>query len=155
MWDTLSSKIFKTLLPKSWPYQATVCFKLPLFFSEMNSKDSRDSTTVSDLHRGQTLKILSHSRWMYPLVPLLCNIIFQKSSTRMPVKGVPVERVKPLGLLHTKGPFCPCNIIYQKSSTRMPVRGVSVQRVRPWGYYIEKVPFVLVIPSTNLLRYSL
>ena len=44
------------LSPKRWPYQATVCFNCHFFFSEINSKDIRDSTTVSDLHRDRPLR---------------------------------------------------------------------------------------------------
>ena len=145
VWDTFCSKNLNSL-PNVGLTKAQSALTVTFFFSEINSKDIRDSTTVSDLHRDGPLRY-----WVTRVECILwfryCVISSSKSHRHVCQSRVCPLTCEAMGLLHRKGPFCPCNIIYQKSSTRMPVRGVSVQRVRPWGYYIEKVPFVLVISS--------
>lgn len=75
------------LSPKSWPYQATVCFNCYFFFSEINSKGSCNSTTVSDLHRDRSLRY-----WVTRVQCILwfryCVISSTKSHRRVGQSGV-------------------------------------------------------------------
>lgn len=104
------------LSPKSWPYQATVCFNCHFFFSEINSKDSRDSTTVSGIHRDRPLRY-----WVTRVECILsfryCVISSPKSRRHLCQSRVCPFNVWSHGVITWKWPL----FIYQKPPSDMPI----------------------------------